>query len=380
MNKKISLFIGLLVIAVIAVGGFVSFGKKPHSVQQGTIKIGAILPLTGNLATYGESMKNAVSLAVAQSGQKNVQVTFEDDSGCVVKEAISAAQKLIIINKVDAIVGTACSSSTLGVASVSEKNKIVVVSPSSSSKSITTAGTYVFRTIASDADKVVAVTQYAYDKGYRKAAILYDQSGDAFVQEQKEVKNVFPKLGGKVVIEESFIAINNDFKSQSDFRTQLTKVKSSDVDVIFIASLPKEGALIIKQARELGITLPFIATDTSIATEDVIDTAGSAAEGLVFPFSATPTNSGYAHFVKAYKAKYHSDPTAFAPESYDATMLLIKSIAQGDRSGDSIATQLMKTGNNFDGASGIITFDQNGDVQKPLVIRTVKNGQFVDLK
>lgn len=380
MNKKISIIIAVGIVALITVFGFTAFQKQNRvSVQPTIIKIGAILPLTGDLATYGESMRNAILLAKKQSQVssgtgENVQIIFEDDKGCVVKDAVSAAQKLININKVQGIIGTACSSSTLGIATITEKNKIVIVSPSSTSKSITTAGRYVFRTIASDSDKSVAVAKYAYDNGYKKAAILYDQSGDAFVQQQKEVTEAFTKDGGTIVMAESFAA------KDTDFRTQLTKIKSSNVQVLFVASLPIEGALIFKQARELGITFPFIATDPSVATQDVITTAGTAAEGVVFPFASTPTNKEYDTFVKDYKATYHSDPTAFAAESYDATLLLIKSIAQSDRSGDSIAAQLMLIGNNFDGASGVITFDQNGDVQKPLVIRTIKNGQFVDLK
>lgn len=371
-SKK--LIIGVLVVLVVALGGYFYYqNRTAQPVSTEPIKIGAILPLTGDLATYGEGIKNAANLAIENSGMKDkIQIVFEDDVTCTVAKDVGAAQKLINLDKVNGIVGPICSSAVLAVAQITEQNKLTLISPVATSKSITDAGEYIFRTIVSDVDKSVAVANYAYNKGYRKAALFYDAGQDAMVQQKADVKETFVGLGGAIVIDQSYKT------GDRDFRTQFTKIKQSDADVIFIGGVPKEAALAIKQARELGIKLPFIATETSMGTQDVIDNAGSAADGLVFPFSTTPDNKESKDFIASYKAKYGQEPPAYAAEGYDATMLLIKAITQSDRTPEDIQKQLFKIGNNYYGASGLITFDKNGDVQKPMVIKMILNGQFVN--
>lgn len=380
MNKN-KIILWIVVTVVVVAGGYYLLKNKnltlttnPTSTTK-PIKIGAILPLTGDLATYGEGVKNAVNLAIENSGIKDkIQIIFEDDLTCTPANDISAAQKLINLDKVHGIIGTICSGALLAIAPITEQNKLIVISPSATSKSITNAGDYVFRVIASDADKNVAVAKYAYNKGYKKAVLFYDAAQDAMVQQKADVKETFAGLGGTIVVDQSYKT------GDRDFRSQLAKIKQSDADVIFMGGLPKEAALAIKQARELGIKLPFIATETSMGTQDMIDVAGSAAEGLVFPFATTPDNKESKDFIANYKAKYGKEPPAYAAEGYDATMLLIKAITKSDRTPEDIQKQLFKVGSNYYGASGIITFDQNGDVQKLMIIKTIKDGQFVEIQ
>jgi len=371
-SKKV--IIGIIVVLVVAIGGYFYFlNRVSQSVSAEPIKIGAILPLTGDLATYGEGIKNAANLAIENSGMKDkIQIIFENDGTCTPANDISAAQKLINLDKVNGIVGPICSSAVLAVAQTTEQNKLTIISPVATSKSVTSAGDYIFRVIASDVDKSVAVAKYAYNKGYKKAALFFDAGQDAMVQQKADTKETFIGLGGTISVDQSFKT------GDRDFRTQFTKIKQSDADVIFIGGVPKEAAFAIKQARELGIKLPFIATETSVGTQDMIDNAGSAADGLVFPFGATPDNKEFNDFIASYKAKYGQEPPAYAAEGYDATMLLIKAIAQSDRTPENIQKQLFEIGNNYYGASGLITFDKNGDVQKPMVIKMIKNGQFVN--
>ncbi len=369
-NKK--LITAIIIVAIIIIGGYFLLSKP---VSSEPIKIGAILPLTGDLATYAEGMRNAINLAVENSGmQDKIQVIFEDDHGCLPTDAVSAVQKLINLDKIDALIGTVCTGSTLAVAPITEQKKMILLSPSSSSKSITNAGNYVYRVIASDADKSVAVAKYAYDKGYKKAALIFDTANDAFVQQKEDVRETFIQQGGQIVADESFIT------TDKDFRSQLTKIKQSDAEVIFIGALPKEGSLVIKQAKDLGIKSIFVATETSLGTQDTIDIAGTAANGLIFPFATTPDNKEHNDFINAYKAKYGIEPPAYAAEGYDAAMLLIKSLAINDRTPENVKNELQAIGQNYYGASGIITFDENGDVQKPMIIKTIKDGQFVEVQ
>ena len=373
MDKTTKTIVAIAVALIVIIGGYFVYKDSSQPASTEPIKIGAILPLTGDLATYGEGIKNAANLAIENSGMKDkIQIIFEDDQTCTPTNDVSAAQKLINLDKVNGIVGPICSGSTLAVAPITEQNKLTIISPVATSKSITNAGNYIFRTIASDADKSIAVTKYAYKKGYKKAALFYDAAQDAMVQQKADTKETFVGLGGAIVADQSYKT------GDKDFRTQLTKIKQSDADVIFIGGVPKEAALAIKQARELGIKLPFIATETSLGTQDVIDVAGSAADGLVFPFSTTPDNKESKDFIADYKAKYGQEPPAYAAEGYDATMLLIKAIAKSDRTPEDIQKQLFKVGNNYYGASGLITFDKNGDVQKPMIIKMIKNDQFIN--
>ncbi len=372
MSKTLQIIIGIIIIVVIIVLVVVFSGKETI---KGTLKIGTILPLTGDLATYAEGAHNAVKLAIENSGFRDkIQLIVEDDMGCQPKDAVSAAQKLINIDKVEAIIGAVCSNATLAIAPLTEQAKMVLISPSATSKSITNAGDYIFRVIASDADKSIAVAKFAYEQGYKKAALLYDIANDSFIQQRIDAEEMFKELGGEIVIKESFIT------KDKDFRTQLAKIKNSDAEIVFIGAFPKEGGLVFKQAADLGIKLTFISTETSLGTQDVVDIAKDSADGLIFPFATTPDNKEHTEFINAYKAKYGQDAPAYAAESYDVGMLLIKALAKSDRTPESIKDELQKIGQNYYGASGIITFDENGDVQKPMIIKTIKDGQFVEVE
>ena len=371
MKKQI--WIPILIIAVIIVGLVIFLPRSKNPTDKEPIKIGAILPLTGNMATYGEGWKNSILLAIENNGLKDkIQLTIEDDASCVVVQDVTVTQKLVDVDKVKAIIGPACSSSFLALLPVTEKNKVILISSSATSKSISGAGNYIFRTVGSDAEKAIAVADFAYKQGFKKAALLYDLANDSFVQQRDDVRTEFVKKGGQIVIDESFKS------GDIDFKTQLTKIKKSDADLVFVGFFPtKEGALVLKQAKELGIDLQLISSAPEIGTSDFINIAGDLAEGIIFPFTETPTNKEYTDFINAYKNKFGKDSIGYGLETYDAATLLIRAIAKSDGTPDSIKKKLYQLGQNYYGASGIITFGENGDVQKPISIRTIKNGQFV---
>jgi len=374
MSKNTKVIIGIIIVVAIVLIGYLIYKPGTPTTNE-PIKIGVVLPLTGDLATYAEGVRNAINLAVENSGSKDkIQVIVEDDHGCLPPDAVSAVQKLINLDKVKAIVGSLCTGATLAMAPITEQNKVIIIAPSATGKNLTNAGGYVFRTIASDVDKSIAVAKYAYSKGFRRAALLYDSSQDALVSQRDDVKTTFTGLGGQIAIEESFIS------SDKDLRTQLNKIKNSNADMIFLSAVPDSVGLALKQARTLGINTQFISTDTSGGTKPVVDIAGSSAEGLIFPFATTPSNKEYIDFINNYKSKYGIEPSAYAAEGYDAAMILIKAMFASNGTADSIKDQLFKIGKNYYGASGVITFDQNGDVQKPMVIKTVKDGQFIEVQ
>ena len=361
-----------LIVAIVIIGGiWYGLSRKPK--EEGVIKIGAILPLTGGMASYGDGWKNAISLAIENSGLKDkIQLIVEDDASCTIGQDVTAAQKLVNVDNVKAIIGPGCSSSLLSVLSVTEKNKVIIISSSATSKSISGAGKYIFRTVSSDSDKAIAVADFAYSKGYKKAALLYDISNDAFIQQRDDVKNEFVKKGGQIVADESLK------RGDTDFRSQLTKIKDSVADVIFIGFMPtEEGALVLRQAKELGIKTQFITSAPEIGTPDFIRIAGDLAEGIIFPSTTTPTNKEHTDFINLYKTKFGKDSVGYGAETYDATMLLIRAIAESDGTADGIKNKLYQLGQNYSGASGIINFTKNGDVKKSTIIEIIRNGQFV---
>lgn len=373
MENLKKVLIGLIVVAVfVIVLGYLFYKKDTDKLSSTPIVIGSVLPLTGDFAVYGEGIKNAINLAIDRN-DVNAKVIFEDDHGCVPADAVSAAQKLINIDKVKSIVGAFCSGSTLGILPISDANKVILISPSATSKSLSGKGLYFFRTVASDADKSKAVAKYSYGKGYKKGALFFNASQDAAVSQKDDVKKTFEEMGGQIVAEESYISDNN-----KDFRSQLTKIWSFKPDVIFVGTAPDALALILKQARSLGITSIFVATDTTGGTQQVVDLSGKLSEGLVFPFAPTSSGKEYTDFVISYKSKYGKEPPAYAAEGYDAMTLLLKAVlASKDKTSESIKGQLRLIGHGYAGASGVISFDSKGDVQKPIAVMMFKDGKAI---
>ncbi len=371
MNKNTKIVVGVIIVIIIIWGIWYATIRQPK--KEGVIKVGVITSLSGDISAYGEGMKNSILLAFDDSGAKDkIELVIEDDKSCNTPEDVTIAQKFINIDKVKAIIGPMCSSATLSILPITEQNKIILITPMATSKALTSSGRFVFRTIASDAEKSTVIVKLAYNKGYRKTALIYDVANDSFIQEREDAKEVFTKLGGQVVIEESFKT------KDTDFRTQLTKIKNSDADVVLMGGFPKEIGLILKQAKELGIDLQFMSTEASVGGKDLIDVGGTATEGLLFPFSETPTNKENQDFINAYRNRYGKEPPTYGSyESYDAAMILFKALMMMNRTAENIRSNLLRIGQNYYGASGVITFDENGDVQKPMIIKTVKNGQFV---
>ena len=357
------------IVVIVLIIGAVLATNNPSNNE--IIKIGAILPLTGDFASYGEGFKNTIALAIENSGLKDrVQLIIEDDGSCAPNQDINATQKLVSIDKVKAIIGPICSSAFLSVLPITEKNKVVLISYGATSKSISGAGKYAFRVISSDADKAIAIANTAYNASYKKAALLYDSSNDQFIQQKDDAKGEYIKLGGQIVADESFQTGNKDFRSQ------LTKIKNSGAEAIFLGVFPTtQGVLVLKQAKELGIKAQLISLTSETGAPDFIKLAGNLTENLIFPYNVTPTNKEYTDFINSYKTKFGKESVTYAAESYDTAMLIIKGMAKSNGTPDDIKNEIYKLGQNYYGASGIINFKLNGDVDKPAIIQQIINGQ-----
>ncbi len=355
------------------------FGCSKFQPESKEIKIGAILPLTGDGAKYGTSARKAIDLAFSEVNSnggikgKKISVVYEDTKG-VAKDGVSAIQKLITVHKVPAIIGDLLSSVTLAVAPVAEKNHVVLLSPTSSAPKITDAGDYIFRNCASDIFEGKVMADAAIQKfGIKKVAILYINNDYGV-----GITNIFKKTliahGGQIVAEETFN------QGATDFRAQLTKITTLQFDGIYIVGYKELGHL-LKQAHELGIKAQFMST-VMFEDPDILSIAGNAADGIVYSARAFDPDSEEPHvkeFVASFKQHYEEEPDIFAAYAYDAARILIQAMNKGELSADAIKQSIYAI-KDFLGVTGLTSFDDKGDVFQPAYLKTVNNGKFTWLK
>ncbi len=373
MSKKwLQFWVITAVVLAMLILFFNSCGKK-----ESVIKVGAMMPLTGDAAVWGQSMKQGFDLAVEEINSKGgvlgkkIQLLYEDDQ-CKPDQGVSVAQKMANVDKVPVIVGTCCSNVALAVIPILEKAKVVLISPGSSSPKLTGAGQYFFRNWPSDLLEALFTGEFAYNRlNFQKLAILY-VNNEYGLGLKDNFKKRFQELGGSIVDEESYE------QEATDYRTQLTKIKAKNPDAIYLPGYPRELARICVQAKEMKIKSQLLSC-SAFKEPEIIKTAGNAAEGVLFADASYDPNDpdpNVQAFVKSYKAKYNAEPPIFVATSYDALMMVAKSIEEGGTSGEGIKNAMAKI-KDFPGVSGKTTIDENHDVIKESRMSMVKNGKFV---
>ena len=379
-----NLRIGRVAIRCILAAFFilVSLGSMNCGPKVEMLRIGVLFPLTGEAGSYGEKGRDAVLLAQADVNSKggvrgqHVEVYIED-SRADPATGVSAARKLITANHVVGIDGDIVSAVTLAVAPVVEANHVVLISPTSSAPAITNAGEYVYRVWPSDLEEGRAIANYAAKAGYRRAAVLYmnNDYGQAIAG---IFKNTFESDGGRVLLSEGYQA------DEADFRSLLVKVRSERPDVLYIAGYFADTATLCRQARDVGLAIPLLGT-TAVEDPQFLKLAGASAEGMVYPLATgfDPSDKGpvVASFVEAFKRKYGRDPGWVEAHAYDAFMLLCYAAERTDPpvTGTKMKAALDHMG-DYHGVTGTIRFDANGDVVKPIVLKTIHNGRFLRLQ
>lgn len=372
MSKTAKIIISIAVILVIAGVWYGVARNKANTIPEasGPIKIGAILPLTGEGASYGDVWEKAIELGKseieAKYGQK-FEIIYED-SQLKPENSATAAIKLINIDKVKAIIiGT--SRESLASAPIAEVNKVLMMSGGTSAE-ITKTGDYIFRTIPSDFYQGNDLADFAMKKGYSKMAVLFlnDEYG-------KGITDVFRQrlelIGGKVVASEEFQA-----QGTSDYKTQLTKIAKEKADAILMIASQNQYSLILKQMKELGINLPVLAGET-FKDQTILDTVKELAEGVIFTAFVDPQTSEGEKFNSLYKEKYSAEPGPYASIFYDNTELVLTALIENKGDIEKAKAWLYAV-KDWRGATGITNFDANGDVVgKSYTVYQVKNGQFV---
>lgn len=347
------------------------------------IRIGGVAPLTGGSATFGASTRNGCKLAFDEvnaaggidiGGTKYlINLVFEDDQGSP-EVAANAFRKLIDQDEVVAIIGSVMSKCTLAGAPIAQDAGVPVISPTSTNILVTQTGDYIFRACFIDPFQGAVVASFSYnDLKAKTAAVIFDNANDYTKGLAEVFKPSFEKLGGKVVAYESFTGEDQT----TDFSAQLTNIKAANPEVIFLAAYYAAAALEAKQARALGITVPFVGADGWDSSE-LTKLAGEAIEGGYFcnhysPEDPRPINQNY---LKKYKETFGETPDALATLAYDAALILIDSLQRaGSTDGAAIRDAMAAT--NMECVSGQITFDENRNPIKSAAIIKVENGKFV---
>lgn len=369
--KKIFIWV---VVILLLIGGITVFSNKSRPTETGSVKIGFIGPLTGDGAPYGEAARGGLQIAAGQINNaggirdRKINVIYEDGK-CNNKDAASAAQKLINIDKVKIIIGGLCSGETLAIAPIAEAAKVILFSPGSSAPAITNSGDYVFRNHVSD----------NYGGEFLANIVSKDHSRVAIFSESTDysqgLRQAFKEeLSTSPVFDEAFQS------SVKDFRSMLAKAKIANPDVIvIIAQVGGNAAKIAKQSRELGLSQPFYSA--YLAGPEYL-TGGKAVEGTIMIDDVSLINAKGEKLLSAYKERFGSEPTyvVYAGGAYDAMYVLAEAIDKVKEEPDKIRDYLYAL-RNFDGALGSYHFDSNGDVVGlSLTIKKVENGKFVEVR
>lgn len=388
MKKALS----LMLVVLLAVSVVLTGCAKPAAPASGgeaassdaaqasdVIKLGVFEPLTGANAAGGELELEGIKLANKLYPEvlgKKVELVIVDNKSDKV-EAATAAARLVEKEKVSAIIGSWGSSLSMAAGDIVKKAKVPAMGTSCTNPLVTQGNDFYFRVCFIDPFQGTVMSNYAFDKlGARKAAIVQEVSNDYAVGLAKFFTDNFKKLTGD---ENSIVAVANYNTGDQDFTAQLTNIKAQNPDVIFAPGNFTESALLIKQARQLGIKAPFIGGDT-YETPEFVEIGGDAVEGVVFStFFATerPITAESTKFLDAYKAEYPGkEPAAVTALGYDAYLILLKAIEAAGSADPVKIQQALINIKDFQGAAGVVNFDSNGDAVKSAVIKTVKNGKF----
>lgn len=380
MHKKIALTV-LTFLASIALA---ACSKSPDVTANATgttigdtIRVGVNLELTGTVAAYGNAENNGVKLAVQEinkaggvDGKKIELITKDNKSENT--EASTAATNLAIQSQVNAMIGPATSGAVAAASLNAQKTGVPLLTPSGTQDDLTLdtvdgVKKYVFRTTFQDSFQGQVLAQYAYSNlNAKKVVLYYDNSSDYAKGIAEEFKK---KYQGDIVTTATFASGDKDFQSA------LTKIKNLDYDAIVMPGYYTETGIITKQARDMGISVPILGPD-GFNDDSFGDLAGKANTNGVYYVSGYSTKTALSakatDFIKAYKAKYGSEPNMFAALAYDSVYMIAKA-AEGAKTSIDIADNLASL-KDFDGVTGTMTIDKKHNPIKTALMVAIKDG------
>ncbi len=365
MTNNSKVIAGIAVVVVVLLGIW-WFGRGDQ-VSKDTIKIGLSTPLTGEAASLGEGFSAGAELAVKEINDaggikgRRIELVTEDDK-CS-SQGVNAITKLVEIDKVVAIVGPLCSAAAGPGLPVAQKAGIPTLI-TASAPPLTKVGDYIFRNYPSDALEGKFVAEYIYNNlAKRKVAIIYTNNdwgaglNEAFVDQ-------FKRLGGEVTYDEG---VPQDSK---DLRTNITKAKASNPEVIYFPSYPANGIAGLKQMKELKVGVPIL-SGGGFDTEEIWKLR--EAEGVIYAIAKTDNPEGFQARIKNVTGK---TPNVYTPYAYDAVKVLAQVIEKAGTDRKTVRNELTRTVYKGSVSGPTIEFDKNGDLKTgATMLKIIKNGK-----
>ncbi|MBS3078606.1 ABC transporter substrate-binding protein [Candidatus Pacearchaeota archaeon] len=363
MKKRNIWIIGIIVVVIII--GIVYVNNK--SKQEETIKIGAILPFSGSAAIYGEHARNGIEIAKEELKNDNFEIIYED-SLYTPKGGVDAYKKLKDINKIDSVI-TLASQISLSVQPLSTEDNILQIAIASTSPKFRTPNDLSFRTIPSVELHVKRLVQFMEEKNYSKIGILYANNDfgkgarDSLLEEIKNNSKI------NIVGDESYLT------EAKDFRTSLLKLKEAKPNAVFIIGTATTYVDIFKQSKEIDFKTQYLSI-YSAEDPNLLVNAKEESEGLIYAYPSIDSKSITAKkFIEAYKKKYNESPEAYAAEGYEAFRLSVLAFENCKK--DYVCTKEYLTNlKDYKSVFGLLSFDNNGDVDYNFTLKTIKNGEF----
>lgn len=371
MTTFMSRFSKWLAVVAIILASFLILSLGCGKKDEGVIKIGVILPLTGELAEPGNQALNGIELALdlynKGEGTKHVKIITEDSKGNPA-DGVSAINKLINVDNVKLILGDLTSSVTLAIAPIAERNKIVVLAPGASSPDVREAGDYIFRNWASDNFDGEILAKFAFRKLRKKHAAVIFVNNEYGTGLSNAFELTFESMGGEVILNEKYD------QGSSDFRAILSKLRANNlIDCIFLPGHPRENGFLVRQIREMGLNQTIV-SNLSVESPDFFTIAKESSKGIFFStpaFGASLEDENITYFFERYQNKFGSKPDVVAGHGYDAANILIHALRLCDFREELVKEQLYQI-TDFPGVTGKTSFDTYGDVSKPMMIKQLQ--------
>lgn len=365
--------LGILIVILLSRGLHFGSGLAAPAAAN-AITIGFIAPLSGDVAMYGENEKKGLDLAVEQIntaggiGGRPIRVVVEDTQ-CDPKAAVSAVQKLVEIEGVLAIIGDTCSSAVLATKPMLDASRVPAITPTAGADSISGASPYLFRNF-------IANRQYAEYGANLLLNVLHAKRVGMLYIDNDMGKNMSADFSsayrGDIVYRAGYSP------SEKDFRTVLMKLATAKPDIVYLAGYYQDGALIVRQAKELGLTLRYFGAGDGYDDPEFIALAG-APTVEDFTYLSVPIANGpaAAAFRAAFSAKYHVEPPIYSDGTYDTMQIISAAIRDalsgGQLTSGRVAEKLRTV--EFAGASNVVKFDGGGDLINPaIVVKRISNG------
>ena len=341
----------------------------------GTIAIGHYGSLTGTTATFGKSTDNGIRMAFDEINAKNPPLgkkleLFTEDDASRTEQVPQVVQKLINQNNVLVLMGEVASSRSLAAAPIAQQSKVPMVTASSTNPKVTQVGDFIFRTCFIDLFQGRVMAEFARNNlKVKKVAILKDEANDY----SKGLTEVFTKQWNKAG--EQVVATESYSEGDKDFQSQLTKIKGTNPDAIFIPGYYSEVGNIAVQARRLGLKQPLLGCD-GWDSPKLYQIGGAALEGCYFSnhYTSQSKDPRVVKFVNDYKGRYGEVPDAIGAVAYDAAYIVADAIKRAGSEDRQKVRDALATTKDYPGVTGTISIDKNRDAVKPAVVVKIADG------